>query len=57
MRYKVIVFVNSAGVDNDTPIGNFTFYRRQDAVNCCVSWTEPAGYYARLWDGESWTAY
>ena len=56
MKYKLLLFKNNTGDANDFQ-GNFTFFKKVDAVNCAVAWSEGTGNESHLWDGTSWTAY
>lgn len=58
MKYKVIVWRNNAGTEDDLPTGNFSFFRLADAVRCAQSWSGyGAVYSAWVYDGDSWQIY
>jgi len=55
MRYKVVLY-NAGGAADADLSGNFSFYTRQQAYACCISWVEQYGNNtARMWDGYNWT--
>lgn len=56
MKYKVILIRNNnAGVSDD--IGNFSFYKKSVAEDCCEAWLQISGTNAWLWDGTQWNQY
>lgn len=58
MKYKVMLWYNAGGVDNDYNLAAFTFYTFNQAHLCAVEWAAIDSYHqARLWDGATWRSY
>jgi hypothetical protein len=54
MKYKVVLYNNYSASDTDAS-GSFSFYTRQAAIDCCLSWVELYGAStALLWNGVTW---
>lgn len=58
MKYKVFLLTGNTVPTSSTAGATFTFYRKQEAINCANTWYESsAGNHAWLWDGSSWTLF
>ena len=58
MKYKLVLWNNGGGSDNDVPLANFTFYTRAQAEQAAGLWTElGSNFRGYLWDGSTWTLF
>lgn len=57
MNYKVLLF-NGEDATQVDKAGNFEFYTKDEAIECCTRWSGIATpYLSYLWDGLTWTLY